>query len=91
MMKRMTWLIILILTLCLMTAPALANPWGLTGELYALLDSLKRELNLTMIISTHDWDYVRDYADSVLELGRSVEFIGPAADWIARKGGGANE
>ena len=77
--------------LIILDEPCSALDPDMTGELYALLDSLKRELNLTMIISTHDWDYVRDYADSVLELGRSVEFIGPAADWIARKGGGANE
>ena len=37
MMKRMTWLIILTLTLCLLTVPALANQWGLTGELYTLV------------------------------------------------------
>lgn len=37
MMKRMTWLIILTLTFCLLTAPALANQWGLTGELYTLV------------------------------------------------------
>lgn len=37
MKKRMPWLIILTLTLCLMTVPALANQWGLTGELYSLV------------------------------------------------------
>ena len=37
MKKRMPWLIILTLMLCLMTAPALANQWGLTGELYSLV------------------------------------------------------
>ncbi|MGN0747573.1 MAG: hypothetical protein ACI4ML_12915, partial [Aristaeellaceae bacterium] len=37
MMKRMTWLTILTLALCLLTAPALANQWGLTGKLYTLV------------------------------------------------------
>lgn len=37
MMKRMTWLIILTLAFCLLTAPAMANQWGFTGELYDLV------------------------------------------------------
>ncbi|MGN1021317.1 MAG: hypothetical protein ACI4O7_13220 [Aristaeellaceae bacterium] len=37
MRKHTTWLMILTLALCLLTVPALANQWGLTSEMYALV------------------------------------------------------
>ena len=59
----------------------------ITAEMYGLFDQLKRELGLTMLISTHDWAYVRRAADRVLELGRRVEFIGTAREWMDARGG----
>ena len=59
--------------------------------MYGLFDQLKRELGLTMLISTHDWAYVRRAADRVLELGRRIEFIGTAEEWMQTRGGAAHE
>lgn len=58
----------------------------ITQELYALFDQLRREMGLSMLISTHDWDYVARSADRVLELKREVEFLGTAEEWLKRKG-----
>ena len=58
----------------------------ITQELYALFDQLRRDMGLSMLISTHDWDYVARSADRVLELRREVEFLGTAEDWLKRKG-----
>ena len=59
-------------------------------EMYGLFDQLKRELGLTMLISTHDWAYVQRAADRVLELGRRIEFIGTAREWMALRGGASD-
>lgn len=58
----------------------------ITQELYALFDQLRRDMGLSMLISTHDWDYVARSADRVLELKREVEFLGTAEEWLKRKG-----
>ena len=58
----------------------------ITQELYALFDQLRRDMGLSMLISTHDWDYVARSADRVLELRREVVFLGTAEDWLKRKG-----
>ncbi len=58
----------------------------ITQELYALFDQLRHDMGLSMLISTHDWDYVARSADRVLELRREVEFLGTAGEWLRRKG-----
>ena len=73
--------------LLILDEPCSALDPEITAEMYGLFDQLKRELGLTMLISTHDWAYVRRAADRVLELGRQVEFIGTVEDWVAARGG----
>ena len=60
----------------------------ITQELYALFDQLRRDMSLSMLLSTHDWDYVARSADRVLELKREVEFLGAPEEWLRRKGSG---
>lgn len=68
--------------LLILDEPCSALDPSITKELYELFANLKKELGLTLLISTHDMDYVRQYADRVIRLGRSVEFTGTAAEWI---------
>lgn len=74
--------------LLILDEPCSALDPTITEELYALFDSLKRDLNLTMLISTHDWPYVRRSADRVLEINRSVRYIGPPQGWLTSGEGG---
>ena len=73
--------------LLILDEPCSALDPDITAEMYGLFDQLKRELGLTMLISTHDWAYVRRAADRVLELGSRVEFIGTAEEWMRTRGG----
>lgn len=60
----------------------------ITQELYELFDSLREQLGLSILISTHDWDYVTRSGDRVLELNHAVTFIGDKDEWLARRRGG---
>ena len=60
---------------------------AITQELYGLFSELRDTLNLSILISTHDWDYVARSGDRVLVLNQDVEFIGSTADWLSRRGG----
>ncbi len=77
--------------LLILDEPCSALDPEITAEMYDLFDQLKRELKLTMLISTHDWAYVRRAADRVLELGSRVEFIGTAQEWMETRGGAPRE
>lgn len=67
--------------------PCSALDPNITKELYDLFDSLRDTLGLSILISTHDWDYVARSGDRVLVLNREAEFIGDKKEWLARKGG----
>lgn len=67
--------------------PCSALDPAITKELYDLFDSLRDTLGLSILISTHDWDYVARSGDRVLVLNQEVEFIGEKAEWLRRKGG----
>ena len=77
--------------LLILDEPCSALDPDITGEMYALFGRLQKELNLSMLISTHDWTYVRENADRVLELGRGVDFIGSSRDWIQTRGGARDD
>ena len=66
--------------------PCSALDPAITGELYALFTSLRDALGLSILISTHDWDYVARSGDRVLVLNQDVEFIGDKDEWMRRKG-----
>lgn len=67
--------------LLILDEPCSALDPEITLELYDLFDSLKRELSLTVLISTHDWDYAERSADRVIVINRSIEFSGSVDDW----------
>ena len=67
--------------------PCSALDPAITKELYDLFDSLRDELGLSILISTHDWDYVARSGDRVLVLNQEMEFIGSVAEWLSRQGG----
>ena len=71
--------------------PCSALDPSITQELYALFGELREKLGLSILISTHDWDYVAKSGDRVLELNHEVTFIGNTADWLNTKKGGARE
>lgn len=73
--------------LLILDEPCSALDPQITAELYALFDTFKRELGLTLLISTHDWPYVKSAADRVLQLDHTVAYIGPADQWIEQTGG----
>ncbi len=66
--------------------PCSALDPAITEELYALFNSLRDALGLSILISTHDWDYVARSGDRVLVLNQDVEFIGDKDEWMQRKG-----
>jgi len=68
--------------------PCSALDPAITEELYQLFSSLRDTLGLSILISTHDWDYVARCGDRVLELKQEMEFIGDTDEWLRRKGGG---
>jgi len=67
--------------------PCSALDPAITKELYELFDSLRGRLGLSILISTHDWDYVARSGDRVLVLNQEAEFIGDTAEWLRRRGG----
>ena len=67
--------------------PCSALDPAITAELYELFDSLRRELGLSILISTHDWDYVARSGDRVLVLNQDMEFIGTKDEWLRWRGG----
>ncbi len=54
----------------------------ITAELYDLFDQLRQDLGLSILISTHDWEYVKRSADRVMELDNGVRYIGPVEHWV---------
>ena len=67
--------------------PCSALDPAITEELYGLFGELRDRLNLSILISTHDWDYVARSGDRVLVLNQELEFIGSVAEWTAWRGG----
>ncbi len=67
--------------------PCSALDPAITAELYALFDSLREQLGLSILISTHDWGYVERSGDRVMVLNHEIEFIGSKAEWLDWRGG----
>lgn len=67
--------------------PCSALDPAITEELYQLFESLRSTLGLSLLISTHDWEYVSNSGDRVLELNQEMEFIGEKDEWMKRRGG----
>lgn len=67
--------------------PCSALDPAITEELYQLFSDLRGTLGLSILISTHDWDYVARSGDRVLVLNQEMEFIGPKDEWLRTRGG----
>jgi zinc transport system ATP-binding protein len=51
-------------------------------EFFALLQNLHKEQGLTIVMVTHDMDYVGHYATTLLSLDRTVQYFGPAKEFL---------
>ena len=51
------------------------------AQLHGIFDELRERLGITMLISTHCWDYVAHSADRVLEMDAGVVYLGPTEEW----------
>ncbi len=67
--------------LLVLDEPCSALDPHITHELHSLFDELRARLGITMLISTHCWDYVAHSADRVLELDARIVYLGPTKDW----------
>lgn len=67
--------------LLVLDEPCSALDPGITSELYSLFCRLRDEEGVSILIATHDWDFVRRHADRVLVLNRSVEYYGDLSGW----------
>ena len=66
--------------------PCSALDPSITRELFHLFTRLRDERGVTIVIATHDWDFVRSHADRVLVLNHSVEYLGNISGWKGEEG-----
>ena len=60
---------------------------SIAKQIYELLDKLKREVNITILMVSHDIDRALNYADSVIELiNGEITFEGKPSDFKIRGG-----
>lgn len=67
--------------LLVLDEPCSALDPHITHELHGIFDELRERLGITMLISTHCWDYVAHSADRVLEMDAGVVYLGPTEEW----------
>ncbi|MBQ3223302.1 MAG: ABC transporter ATP-binding protein [Clostridia bacterium] len=67
--------------LLVLDEPCSALDPHITHELHGIFDDLREKLGITMLISTHCWDYVAHSADRVLEMDAKVVYLGPTEQW----------
>ncbi|MBQ3168451.1 MAG: ATP-binding cassette domain-containing protein [Clostridia bacterium] len=67
--------------LLVLDEPCSALDPAITHDLYHLFTKLRDEKGVSIVIATHDWDFVREHADRVLVLDRHVEYYGNISGW----------
>lgn len=67
--------------LLVLDEPCSALDPHITHELHGIFDELRERLGITMLISTHCWDYVAHSADRVLEMDARIVYLGPTEQW----------
>ena len=67
--------------LLVLDEPCSALDPAITHDLYHLFTRLRDEKGVSIVIATHDWDFVREHADRVLVLDRHVEYYGNLSGW----------
>ena len=56
-----------------------------SDRLLHLFINLRDEKQVTTVISTHDWHFVRHHADRVLVLDHKLEYVGDISGWNGRE------
>jgi len=69
--------------LLLMDEPAAGLDPAATQELYRLIESLNREIGLTVIMVSHDIRGAVKYANRILHLNNAQAFFGLTADYLS--------
>lgn len=65
-----------------MDEPSTALDPNSREEFFRLVENLNVSRGVTVVIVTHDMDYVGHYADTMLMLDRSVLYFGPAESFL---------
>jgi zinc transport system ATP-binding protein len=68
--------------LLLLDEPSTALDPESREEFFGLLKALNREQGITVVIVTHDMDYVGRYASKILVIDRSVVYFGEAESFL---------
>ena len=71
--------------LLIMDEPCSALDPEITAELYALFAQLQKDMGLTMLVATHDWDYAQGHADRVCVMNTALDFVGTVDEWKKRE------
>ena len=56
-----------------------------SDKLLHLFIRLRDEKQVSIVISTHDWHFVRHHADRVLVLNHTLEYLGDISGWNGRE------
>ena len=71
--------------LLVLDEPTSALDPRMTHQLQHIFTRLRDERGVSVVVSTHDWHFVKEHADRVLVLDHSVEFVGKISDWQGRE------
>ena len=71
--------------LLVLDEPCSALDPAMTQELFRLFIRLRDEEHVSIVIATHDWEFVRRNADRVLVLDRHVEYLGDISGWNGKE------
>ena len=67
--------------LLVLDEPCSALDPAITHELFHLFTRLRDEEGVSIVIATHDWDFVRHHADRVMVLNGKMEYLGDISGW----------
>ena len=67
--------------LLVLDEPCSALDPAITHELFHLFCRLRDEEGVSIVIATHDWDFVRHHADRVMVLNGHMEYLGDISGW----------
>jgi zinc transport system ATP-binding protein len=65
-----------------MDEPSTALDPGSREDFFRLIEKLNKEEGVTVMIVTHDMDYVGHYANKLLMIDRKTVYFGPAEDFL---------
>lgn len=68
--------------LLIMDEPSTALDPGSREDFFRLIEKLNKEEGITVMIVTHDMDYVGHYANKLLMIDRKMVYSGPAEDFL---------